>query len=109
MIGVIKTVGTSMSPIIKDGDYVFYEYPFNKLKKGDIVVYRYMDKRYIHRIYGFDGDKVIISNDDDLPYHTVYFSDIQGRVLLKKNFLNGFVFSKLMRFFRFLKWIYYQK
>lgn len=109
MIGVIKTTGTSMSPIIKDGDYIFYEYPFKGLKKGDIVVYKYMDKRYIHRVYGFDGGKVVISNDDDLPYHTIDFNDIQGKVVLKNSFLNGFVLSKFMRFFRFLKWIYCQK
>jgi signal peptidase I len=125
MIKAIKSIGTSMSPLIKDGDIVLYEEfkfplspflekggnpplisPFDKagkrgiLRRGDMVVYKINDKIYIHRIVSVDNGKFIISNDDDLEKHIIEKEQILGRVVSIYNGFFGYLIHIFLRTMR---------
>lgn len=87
IIKAIKVSGTSMRPFIKDG-FVFVDIQHRSINRGDLVLYRYDDVDMIHRVIGFEGDFVIISNDDDIAHHKVSKDNIKG--IVKSNF-NGFL------------------
>jgi signal peptidase I len=123
----IKSIGTSMNPLIKDGDIVLYEenlpsFPSslkvrkkifstprrnvgeNKkkriLKPGDIVVYKISDKIYIHRIVSINNGRFIISNDDDLEKHIIEEDQILGRVVSIYNGFFGYLIHIFLRTMR---------
>jgi len=133
MIKAIKSIGTSMSPLIKDGDIVLYEEfksplsplfrkgrnpplisPFSKggkrgiLRRGDMVVYKINDKIFIHRIISIKNGRFIISNDDDLEKHIIEKEQILGRVVSIYNGFFGYlihIFLRTMRkVFKKAKW-----
>jgi len=104
MIKAIKSIGTSMSPLIKEGDIVLYdENPPLKngiLKCGDMVVYKMNDKIYIHRIVSIENGKFIISNDDDLEKHIIEKEQILGRVVSRYNGFFGYLIHIFLRTMR---------
>jgi signal peptidase I len=125
MIKAIKSIGTSMSPFIKDGDIVLYEEfkfplspllerwenpplvsPFDKggkkgiLRRGDMVVYKINDKIYIHRIVSINNGRFIISNDDDLEKHIIEKEQILGRVVSRYNGFFGYLIHIFLRTMR---------
>lgn len=102
MLKAVKTYGSSMYPFIKNGDSVFY-IKKNKYRKGEIVLYRYMDKLYIHRIIGKDNNYYLISNDDNLDIHRVKSEDILGKVLHYSSNPFFYYFSVILKKIRRIK------
>jgi signal peptidase I len=112
MIKAIKSIGTSMSPLIKDGDIVLYNEfkfpypPFVKgekrgiLKRGDMVVYKMNDKIYIHRIVSVENGRFIVSNDDNLEKHIIEKEQILGRVVSRYNGFFGYLIHIFLRTMR---------
>jgi signal peptidase I len=125
MIKAIKSIGKSMSPLIKDGDIVLYEEfkfplftlfrkggnpplisPFDKggkrgiLRPGDMVVYKINDEIYIHRIVSINNGRFIISNDDDLEKHIIEKEQILGRVVSRYNGFFGYLIHLFLRTMR---------
>jgi signal peptidase I len=127
MIKAIKSIGTSMSPFIKDEDIVLYEEfksplspflekggnpPLNPprrnvgreergiLRPGDMVVYKINDEIYIHRIVSIENGKFIISNDDDLEKHIIEKEQILGRVVSIYNGFFGYLIHIFLRTMR---------
>ncbi|MGC8867102.1 MAG: S26 family signal peptidase [Elusimicrobiales bacterium] len=87
MLKAAKLKGNSMKPFLKDGAFVFYKNT-DYISRGDMVLYRYKDNLYLHRVIGFEEDFVIVSNDDDITPHKVEKSEIVGKVY---SFFNGCV------------------
>ena len=59
----VKVEGVAMQPALNDGDRIIIDRGFEKLERGDIVVFYFpMDQRksYIKRIVGLPGDSVEI-------------------------------------------------
>jgi signal peptidase I len=59
----VKVEGTAMLPTLRDGDKIIIDRNFDKLERGDIVVFYYpMDQRksYLKRIIGVPNDTVEI-------------------------------------------------
>lgn len=59
----VKVEGVAMAPAMNDGDRIIIDKGFEKLERGDIVVFYFpMDQRksYIKRIIGVPGDEVEI-------------------------------------------------
>ena len=59
----VKVEGTAMRPTLNDGDRIFISRSFEKLERGDIVLFYYPDdpsKSYIKRVIGLPGEKLEI-------------------------------------------------
>ncbi|MCX7642065.1 MAG: S24/S26 family peptidase [Elusimicrobiales bacterium] len=103
----IKVFGTSMLPFIKD-EYLFVKIGSDNIKIGDIVLYKFLNRLYVHRVYKVDDKEVIISNDDDLSFHNIKREDIIGKVLSFWNGYSGYILGWLLRYFRNFKKILYE-
>jgi phage repressor protein C with HTH and peptisase S24 domain len=103
MLKAVKLKGTSMRPFLKDGDLVFYEECLSSLKLGDMILYKYSDNLYIHRIIGFEKEKISISNDDDMETHFIEKKDVLGRVCSFFNGYPGYLAHIIIKNIRFLK------
>ena len=59
---VLQIYGTSMSPLLEEGDVLltFRTYDFNR---GDIISFYYNNKILVKRVIAFEGDFVNIKND----------------------------------------------
>nr|WP_285876977.1 signal peptidase I [Fictibacillus phosphorivorans] len=58
--------GASMSPTLHDQDKLYVNkivYAFSEPKKGDIVIIKGEDKRYVKRIIGVEGDVIQMKSD----------------------------------------------
>jgi signal peptidase I len=58
--------GASMSPTLHDQEKLYVNkivYAFSAPKKGDIVIIKGDDKRYVKRIIGIEGDIIQMKND----------------------------------------------
>lgn len=58
--------GTSMSPTLHNHDKLYVNkiiYTLSEPKKGDIVIIKGQDKRYVKRVIGLDGDVIQMKND----------------------------------------------
>ncbi|MDR7074915.1 signal peptidase I [Fictibacillus barbaricus] len=58
--------GASMSPTLHDQEKLYVNkivYAFSEPKKGDIVIIKGDDKRYVKRIIGVEGDVIQMRND----------------------------------------------
>lgn len=98
----IRVYGTSMMPVLKNG-YVFVEKGIKDFNIGDMVLYNFMGRLYIHRIYKIKNNIVVISNDDDIDFHEIDKSSIIGKVVGFLNGYKGYVFGVLSRVFRRIK------
>lgn len=105
-IKAIQIFGSSMFPFLKDG-FCFVDSKTRVFRKGDMVLYRFMDRLYIHRIYKIDGNKVGLSNDDNLPFHVIDKSAIYGKVISPFNGLVGYICGYFLRFVRKVKRFFY--
>ena len=59
----VKVEGVAMKPALNDGDRIFISRSFEKLERGDIVIFYYpfdQRKSYIKRIIGLPNEKVEI-------------------------------------------------
>jgi signal peptidase I len=59
----VRVEGTAMEPALKDGDRIIIDRNFEKLERGDIVVFYFRDdqrKSYINRIVALPGETVEI-------------------------------------------------
>lgn len=61
-VKVYKTTGGCMRPLIKSSEYVFI-LPKKKVGRGDLVLYRFDDKNFLHRVKEVKKDKVILIDD----------------------------------------------
>lgn len=87
-----------MRPFVNEGFVFVYEK--KNYCRGDIVVYRYEGKRYIHRIVDTDSNFFIISNDDDIEYHKIEKKDIEGAVVGKSGGVYGFILHVILKSLR---------
>lgn len=68
VIQPVKVEGTSMLPRLHDGERIFvnkFIYQFNKIQRGDIVVFWYPKnpgQSFIKRVIGLPGDEIRITN-----------------------------------------------
>lgn len=60
---ISKIKGTSMYPLLKEGDRIFLQ-EIDEVQVGDIVVYKINDDYIIHRIIVLEGDSVITQGDN---------------------------------------------
>lgn len=59
----VKVEGTAMLPTLRDGDRIFIDRNFDKLQRGDIVIFYYPEdprRSYIKRIIGLPNEAVDI-------------------------------------------------
>lgn len=70
-----QVIGQSMSPTIKHEQWIVsnrISYWFNQPKRGDIVVIKHKDQKYVKRIIGLPNETVEIIDQqlyiDDVPY-----------------------------------------
>ena len=59
----VKVEGTAMLPTLRDGDRIFIDRNFDKLERGDIVIFYYPEdprRSYIKRIIGLPNEAVDI-------------------------------------------------
>lgn len=68
MLGWARVQGSSMEPVLHDGDVVHVmPVPFEDLNEGDVVVYRIGDELVSHRIYQRDANSWHAKGDAN-PY-----------------------------------------
>ncbi len=61
----LRVQGISMQPFLVDGrDFVTMKKPDRKLRKGDIIVFRYGSVYLMHRVLSFDSDGFITAMGD---------------------------------------------
>lgn len=77
----LRVQGTSMQPFLFNGrDTVVLKKP-EKIKKGDIVVFRYHGNYVLHRVIKTDGEKFTALGDNlSFPEKDVPVSDIVSKV-----------------------------
>lgn len=59
----VKVVGTAMAPALNDGDRVIIDRNFDKIERGDIVIFLYPDdpvRSYLKRVVGLPTETVDI-------------------------------------------------
>lgn len=54
--------GTSMSPNYNDGDLLNFYY-YDKLSRGDVVLFKYKDETMIKRVIGLPNEKITYKNN----------------------------------------------
>ena len=57
----ITYIGMSMNPTLVDSNNYTFKKIFFKLKRGDIVMYKYQDKEYINRIVALPTEKILFN------------------------------------------------
>ena len=79
--------GTSMRPLLKNGDVVTLEKFDLNPKVGDILFYRRKDLSFVlHRVRKIKNDKLYIVGDHQTPLELVSIADVIGKVInYKKN------------------------
>lgn len=77
---VLKTAGTSMRPLFKEGrDTVIIERAEHPLKKYDVVLYRAGEGRYVlHRVLSVCDGYYIIRGDNTFVLEKVPFDEVVG-------------------------------
>lgn len=88
LLGKFKISGHSMEPTIHEGDKVLV-LAFLKVKKGDVVAFRYNTKVLIKRVKNIKGDVYELKGDntrdslDSKQFGEVSKNDIIGKVVWK--------------------------
>ena len=83
--------GNSMSPVLKDGADIVTLHPVipEKLKTGDVILFRYKDAFLLHRIveirgYGQPDEKIITKGDALEQKEVIGYSDVVALADLPK-------------------------
>lgn len=86
---VSEVISESMVPVLKVGDHQICKITnFDKVKKGDIILYEYGDLVIVHRVFqkvDNGSEKYLITkgdNNDDIDPWRVYPEDIISEVIL---------------------------
>lgn len=82
----LKLSGHSMTPVIKNGDWLVLKHNSNDIKVGSIIAYRREQKIIVHRVIKIQTQSVITKGD--FNYHIDEPIDIKsviGKVIAVKN------------------------
>ena len=63
---VMKVSGTSMEPVLRNGDILIAIKNEDIIKKGDIIAFYYNNKVLLKRAIGFSGDKINIDENGNV-------------------------------------------
>jgi phage repressor protein C with HTH and peptisase S24 domain len=80
-----KISGHSMEPYLKPDDQVL-AVGFLRIKKGDVVVFKYSSKYLVKRVLKIKNDEIFVQGDnkkDSLPISSIKKDAIMGKVLFK--------------------------
>lgn len=69
-LDIIRVIGDSMLPYIKDGEYIFVQKD-TQAKNGDTVIARLEDEIYVKRYYKIPYEKWIKLESDNLDYPSI--------------------------------------
>jgi signal peptidase I len=70
-----REVGSAMSPVINNGDWLIATTKFSNLSAGDTVVFKYpkdLNLIYVRRIVGVPGDRVVTRYYSNVKITTIY-------------------------------------
>ena len=84
---IVNELGYKKTEVGVPGKSFFYVEPFKKLKRGDVIVFRYPKNRsqfFIKRIVGLPGEKIEVKDSRVTIYNS---ENPQGSVLDEKNYL----------------------
>ncbi len=82
----LKLSGHSMTPVIKNGDWLLLKHNSNDIRVGSIIAYRREQKIIVHRVIKIQTKSVITKGD--FNYHTdeaVDMKNVIGKVIAVKN------------------------
>jgi signal peptidase I len=82
----LKLSGHSMTPVIKNGDWLLLKHNSNDIRVGSIIAYRRERKIIVHRVIKRQTKSVITKGD--FNYHTdeaVDMKNVIGKVIAVKN------------------------
>lgn len=82
----LKLSGHSMTPIIKNGDWLTLKHNSNEIRVGSIIAYRRERKIIVHRVIKIESKYLITKGD--FNYHLDEIVDIKsviGKVIAVKN------------------------
>ncbi len=65
ILPVLKIYGTSMNPTLSEGDIVI-SVKTQKIKRGDIVCFRYSNRILVKRVIGLPSDVITIDEDGNI-------------------------------------------
>lgn len=80
-----KIKNHSMHPTFQEGDEVLI-WKFSKVKKGDVVVFKYKSKYLIKRLSKIKKEEIFVKGDnkeDSLKIDSIRKKDILGKVICK--------------------------
>lgn len=85
----VSITGSSMYPLIREGDQVLVLHGSIGVRRGDVIVFRQKAKLIAHRVLGIDKTDAgcrLVTKGDNVPYFDAPLSDNQivGRVLAVK-------------------------
>ena len=82
----LKLSGHSMTPVIKNGDWLTLKHNKNDIKVGSIIAYRREQKIIVHRVIKMQAQSLITKGD--FNYHldeAVDIKNVIGKVIAIKN------------------------
>ncbi|SHJ83071.1 signal peptidase I [Hathewaya proteolytica DSM 3090] len=72
---VMKVNGTSMEPLLIDGDIIVAVKDVNLIKHGDIIAFYYNDKVLLKRVLGLPGDTVMVDKSGKVYVNNKYIDE----------------------------------
>lgn len=80
VLSVFEITGTSMTPVVSDGDFVLV-FKTGALQRGDIIAFNYNNKPLVKRIIAFPGETVNIDSNglvyiNGVPMDEPYITDL---------------------------------
>lgn len=81
----VPVTGISMRPFLRTGDFVHVALPGEKIRKGDILLFRRPNGQYIlHRVIKRKGDTYWMLGDSQLELEPIHSSWIRAKVISAK-------------------------
>lgn len=82
----IRLAGQSMLPLLREGDQLLVAHSCEKLRQGDLVVFRRAGKLVVHRVIRFNlgvTGRIPITKGDNVPHYDapVQADELVGRVV----------------------------
>ena len=76
----VPVKGVSMRPFLRTGDFVFLQLPGEKIRKGDIVLFRRANGQYVlHRVMKIRGDRLWMQGDSQLVKEPIRREQVRAR------------------------------